>query len=102
MATLYNKIFPGYQPCQLVKWRKNVSGTISVLVFGVLMYLENQSTSDVGLPEFHVHDGALANGSCWLASSLLRQAGFLIGYHVYNRMPSMALQEATIPAHPKL
>jgi hypothetical protein len=22
-ATLYNKIFPGYQPCQLVKWRKN-------------------------------------------------------------------------------
>jgi hypothetical protein len=22
-ATLYNKIFPGYRPCQLVKWRKN-------------------------------------------------------------------------------
>jgi hypothetical protein len=47
----YNKIFPGYQPCQLVKQRKtNVSRTICVLVFRVLMYLENQSASDIGLP----------------------------------------------------
>jgi hypothetical protein len=59
MATLYNKIFPGYQPYQLVKRRKtNVSRTISVLVFRVLMYLENQSVSytSIGLSEFHVHD----------------------------------------------
>jgi hypothetical protein len=57
MATLYNKIFPGYQPYQLVKRRKaNVSRTISVLVFRVLMYLENQSVSYIALVEFHVHD----------------------------------------------
>jgi hypothetical protein len=34
----YNKIFPGYQPSQLVKRRKtNVSRTISVLTFRVLI-----------------------------------------------------------------
>jgi hypothetical protein len=39
-ATLYNKKFSGYHPCQLVKRRKpDVSRTISVLVFRVLMYL---------------------------------------------------------------
>jgi hypothetical protein len=27
------------------------------------MYLENQSISDIGLTEFHVHDGGLANDS---------------------------------------
>jgi hypothetical protein len=54
----------------LVKRRKtNVSRTISVLVFRVLMYPENQSVSGIGLPEFHVHDSALANGSCWLVSA---------------------------------
>jgi hypothetical protein len=49
-----------------VNWlsgKKNVSRTISVLVFRVMMYLENQSVSHIGLPEFHIHDGALANGS---------------------------------------
>jgi hypothetical protein len=37
-------------------------------VLGFALYLENQSLSYIGLPEFHVHDGALANGSCWCAS----------------------------------
>jgi hypothetical protein len=36
---------------------------MSVLAFRVLMYLENQSMSDIGLTEFHVHDDALASGS---------------------------------------
>jgi hypothetical protein len=59
---MFNKIFPGYQPCKLVKRRKNnVSRTISVLILRVLMYLGNQSVSDIDLPEFHVHDGALYN-----------------------------------------
>jgi hypothetical protein len=44
--------------------KNNVSRTGSVLVFRVLMYLENQFVSDIGLPEFHVHDSALASGSC--------------------------------------
>jgi hypothetical protein len=35
----------------------NIPRTISVLVFRVLTYLENQSVSDIGLPEFHVHNG---------------------------------------------
>jgi hypothetical protein len=35
----------------------NVSRTISVLVFKALLYLENQSLSDLGVPQFHVHDG---------------------------------------------
>jgi hypothetical protein len=39
------------------KWlsdeKTNVSRTISVLVFRVLMYLEKQSTPSIGLPEFH-------------------------------------------------
>jgi hypothetical protein len=48
--------------------KNNFSRTISVLVFRVLTYLENQSASDIGLPEFHAHDGVLANGSCWLVS----------------------------------
>jgi hypothetical protein len=48
--------------------KTNVSRTISVLVFTVLMYLENQSVLDIGLPELHAHDGVLANGSCWLVS----------------------------------
>jgi hypothetical protein len=46
METLYNEIFSGYRPCQLVKRQKkknNVSRTISVLVLRVLMCLENQS-----------------------------------------------------------
>jgi hypothetical protein len=43
--------------------KTNVSRTISVLAFRVMMYLENQSVSHIGLPELHVHDGALANGS---------------------------------------
>jgi hypothetical protein len=57
----------------------NVSRTISVLASRVLMYLENQSVSGTGLPEFHVHDGALANGSCWLVSRscCVRQASWL-------------------------
>jgi hypothetical protein len=39
------------------KWlsdeKTNISRTISVLVFRVLMYLEKQSTPGIGLPEFH-------------------------------------------------
>jgi hypothetical protein len=60
------------QATNLVNWlsgeKTNISRTISVLVFRVLMYLEDQSVSYIGLPKFHVHDGALANGSCWLVS----------------------------------
>jgi hypothetical protein len=45
-----------------VKWlsdeKTNISRTISVLVFRVLMYLENQSAPGIGLPEFHTHVGA--------------------------------------------
>jgi hypothetical protein len=39
-VTTYNKIFPGYQPRQMAKFRKktNVSRTISVLVLRVLKY----------------------------------------------------------------
>jgi hypothetical protein len=48
--------------------KTNVSRTISVLIFRVLMYLKNQFMSYIGLPEFHVHNGALANGSCCLVS----------------------------------
>jgi hypothetical protein len=35
--------------------------------------------SDIDLPEFHVHDGALANGSCWfvLRASCVRPASWL-------------------------
>jgi hypothetical protein len=41
-----NKMFLGYQPCQVVESRKNnVSRTISVLVLRVLMCLEKQSVS---------------------------------------------------------
>jgi hypothetical protein len=40
MATNINKIFSGYQPCQLVK-TTDVSGTISVLIIGLLcIYLQ--------------------------------------------------------------
>jgi hypothetical protein len=75
MMVFYNKIFPGYQTCQLVTRRKR---TISVLIFRVLMYLENQSVSDIGLPEFHIYDGELANGSCWLVlrACCIRPASF--------------------------
>jgi hypothetical protein len=71
---MLNKIFSSYQPYQLVKrWNKtNVSRTISVLVLRVLMCLKNQSVSYIYLPEFHVHDGALANGSCWFLSRAWR------------------------------
>jgi hypothetical protein len=41
----------------------NISRTISVLVFMVLMYLENPSAPGIGLTEFHALVGALANGS---------------------------------------
>jgi hypothetical protein len=40
---------------RLSEEKANVSRTISVLVFRVLMCLENQSVSDIGLPEFHGH-----------------------------------------------
>jgi hypothetical protein len=33
------------------------------------MCLEKQSASGIGLPEFHAHVGALANGSCRLVSN---------------------------------
>jgi hypothetical protein len=50
-----------------VKWlgdeKTNISRTISALVFRVLMYLEKQSAPDIGLPEFHAHVGAIANGT---------------------------------------
>jgi hypothetical protein len=99
-----NNIFPGYQPCQLVKRQKtNVSRTISVLVFRALMYLENQSMSYIGLPEFHVHDGVLANGTSlppliffhtclliflsklviiWAASASVHERGTRAGLHM--------------------
>jgi hypothetical protein len=35
--------------------KTNVSWTISVLVFRVLMYLESQSVSDTGLAEFYCY-----------------------------------------------
>jgi hypothetical protein len=58
-----------------VKWlsdeKTNVSKTISVLVFRVLMYLEKQSAPDIGLPEFHAHVGVLANGT-WAGLYLAR------------------------------
>jgi hypothetical protein len=41
--------------------KANVSRTISVLVVRILMYLENQSVSDIGLPEFHTHVEALVS-----------------------------------------
>jgi hypothetical protein len=38
----------------MVNWQNtNVSRTISVLVLRVLMYLENQSASDIGLLQLH-------------------------------------------------
>jgi hypothetical protein len=38
----------------MVNWQNtNVSRTISVLVLMVLMYLENQSVSDIGLLQIH-------------------------------------------------
>jgi hypothetical protein len=50
-SEVYNEKFSGYQPCQLVKWRgkNNISRTIPVLVFRVLIYLESQSVSYIGL-----------------------------------------------------
>jgi hypothetical protein len=55
-----------------VNWLKRektyVSRTISVLIFRVLMYLKNQSMSDIGLHECCVHYGALASGDCWFVS----------------------------------
>jgi hypothetical protein len=39
-------------------------------IFTTVMYLENQSVSNIGLPQFHIHDDALANGSCWLVLRL--------------------------------
>jgi hypothetical protein len=51
-----------------VKWlgeeKANVSRTISVLIFRLLMCLEKQSAPGIGLPEFRTHVDALANGSC--------------------------------------
>jgi hypothetical protein len=61
----YNKIFSDYQPCQLVKRRKNnVSRTISVLFLRVRMCLENQSVSYIGLPEFQTRDSGICVCVC--------------------------------------
>jgi hypothetical protein len=53
----YNKIFLGYHHVNWLRGGKtNVLRTIFVLVFRVLIYLENQSVSYIGLSKFHVHD----------------------------------------------
>jgi hypothetical protein len=72
--------------------------TISVHVFRVLMVCGQSN---------HVrYRPVRVPRSWWCASqwkllvgvkSLLRQAGFLIGWHVYHRMPNTAQHEATIP-----
>jgi hypothetical protein len=64
----------------LVKRRKkktNVSRTISVLVFRVLMYLEKQSAPGIGLPEFHAHE--------FQAHTWTVKADTYIGYKIYVR-----------------
>jgi hypothetical protein len=82
--------------------KTNVSRTISLLVFRVLMYLENQSVSDIGLPEFHVHD-ALANGSCWFVSKacFIRPAScldsmFITGCQAWLNMRPQSVLEVFI------
>jgi hypothetical protein len=45
-ATLYNKIFLDYQPCQLVKWRKKPTFQgPSLSSSSGLIYLENLDTN---------------------------------------------------------
>jgi hypothetical protein len=51
MATKYNKNFSGYQPRQVVEWRKtNISRTMSILVLRVLKWLEFPSVSYIYQP----------------------------------------------------
>jgi hypothetical protein len=47
------------------KKKTDVSRTISVLVFRVLMCLENQSASRTGLPKFHTHDAPVSDADCF-------------------------------------
>jgi hypothetical protein len=65
-------IIKSFRATSRVKWlsdeKTNVSRTIPDLVFRLLVCLEKQSAPGIGLPEFHSHVGALANGSCWLVS----------------------------------
>jgi hypothetical protein len=74
MATMYNKIFSGYQLCQMVEWRKNQhfedhlrpcpQGTEVAGVPICVIYIPAY------LPKPRVHGCALANGD-WRASTWL-------------------------------
>jgi hypothetical protein len=61
MATLYNKIFLGYQPCQLLKWRKNQR-------FKDHLCPRLQGTDVSGESVGAIYKPARVPRSCWCAS----------------------------------
>jgi hypothetical protein len=94
----YNKIFSGYQPCQLVKRPINQR-------FKDYLCPHPQGADVSGEPVRVTYIPAQVPCS-WLCTSqwellvfvksLLRQTDFLNGQHVYHRMPSMAQHEAIV------